>query len=158
MPPFLGPAVNMPTNFRRAIPPPTRFFYIDDYSSSNVTMNSTRYGHITEGYYLTPVNVILAEGNYDWRITFRFKGCDGMQEWKLRVPTQEVKSTMTAVLWLCRASGDEWTSMKLDCTVFVEARNNRGFMGSTPYLEAEHALFPYPCSPNIKPTQRVHSQ
>jgi hypothetical protein len=55
MPPFLGPAVDMPTHSRRAIAPPTTFLHVDDYSSSNVTMNSTRYGHLIEGYYLSPI-------------------------------------------------------------------------------------------------------
>jgi hypothetical protein len=79
-------------------------------------MNQRVYGHYTEGFYLTPLAVILVDGKPDWWIIFRFRSCDGMREWKLRVLAQEVRETMVMVCWICRALGDPWASLTLENT------------------------------------------
>jgi hypothetical protein len=156
--PFLGPKVDIPTHYRRPLPPPTTFYHVVNFRLSDPAMNATIYGHFTEGFYLTPLTVVLVDGQPDRWITYRFKSCDGMREWKLRVLAQEVKDTMVTAIWICRAPRDPWASLKLGSTTWIDPNVFRGFLGSTGPLEVNHALNPFPRWPNLKPMQHVHSQ
>jgi hypothetical protein len=80
MRPFLSPKVEMPTHFRRPLPPPTSFYHVDEFRHSIPAMNATVYGHLTEGFYITPLAVILEDGHPNWWITFGFKSCYGVRE------------------------------------------------------------------------------
>jgi hypothetical protein len=148
---FIGPRFEILTHHRRSLPPPTTFYHNDVFRLSLHAMNDTIYGHHSEGIYLSPLAVLLVNGAPDWGVNFRFRGWDGMREWKLLVRAKEVHITLTSVIWICGASGDEYASLTIDSTDNVDDRAYKGFIGDTPHLEVNHSLYPFPIWPNFKP-------
>jgi hypothetical protein len=67
MRPFLGPKVDIPTHYKRPLPPPTTFYHVDNFRHSDPAMNATIYGHFIEGFYLTPLTVVHSMW-YKWMV------------------------------------------------------------------------------------------
>jgi hypothetical protein len=81
-----------------------------------------------------------------------------MREWKLLVRAEEVHSTLTSVIWICRASGDTYASLTIDSTDSVDESAYRGFIGDSPHLEVNHSWYPFPIWSNLKPKNHSLSQ
>jgi hypothetical protein len=113
MGPFIGARFEIITHRRTQIPPPTSFWTNEQYKSGEYDQYATTYGHRSQGIYLTPLAPRLVTGAPPWDINFRFLGCDGMREWKLRVNAEEVLSTLLTALWLCKVAGDDFATMSL---------------------------------------------
>ncbi len=158
MRPFIGPRFEILTHKRTQIPPPTTFRDLAKYNSGEYDQYATIYGHRSQGIYLTPLAPRLITGAPPWDITFRFMGCDGIREWKLIVPAEEVLSTLLTALWLCRTAGDKFATMSLCSTDNVPYDDYVGFIGRSPALEVNHTYFPFPIWPNLQPRNHTMTQ
>ena len=156
---FIGPYHKLGSFIRKVIPPPTYYWTYEQVASGQAEFPYI-YGHRGQGIYLSPLSHLLTPDGDAWGITFQFMGCDGLREWQLTVPANEVHSTLVTVLWLCRTSGDAWACMSLLCLGENPPALDDyiGFVGLSPTKELNHSYFPFPMWPNLEPRKHALTQ